>query len=164
MCSHHVNDAKRGDEQRHNNRREPIHRREDVVQRVVRRRRQRGHTWCRIHQHVRPRAEPTLQERVQRRIIVSTALERVLDLALRLHGLGVEDLLEVLAFLQGKEPDEGPDGGDGDGVGDQEEVEDLQSEGDVIALDDGADGDSPGEEHHDAEDGAACEGEDESAV
>lgn len=65
--------------------------------------------------------------------------------------------MKLVPLPERPEPDRGADDEDDDGVDDEDPVEADEADGDVVALDDGEDGEEPGYEEADAEDEAACD-------
>lgn len=64
--------------------------------------------------------------------------------------------MKLVPLPERPEPDSGADDKDDDGVDDEDPVEADEADGDVVALDDGEDGEEPGYEEADAEDETAC--------
>lgn len=65
--------------------------------------------------------------------------------------------MKLVPLPERPEPDSGADDENDAGVDDEHPVETDEADGDVVALDDGEDGEEPGDEEADAEDEAACD-------
>lgn len=64
--------------------------------------------------------------------------------------------MKLVSLPKRPEPDRAPDREDNAGVDDEDPVEGDEADGDVVALDDGEDGEEPGDEEADAEYESAC--------
>lgn len=64
--------------------------------------------------------------------------------------------MEFCALLEGEEPDEGSDDQNDDGIGDEQPVQDHEWLDDMVRLDDGSNGERPGNQQDDTEGKTAC--------
>ena len=60
--------------------------------------------------------------------------------------------MKLCALAEGVEPHEGTDDGDSDGVENETPVEGNEADRNVVTLDDGEDGEEPGDSESDTED------------
>jgi len=89
-------------------------------------------------------------------IAVPTALPLVLQCEARLSGRGNPHFLKAVLQLEGAEPEDGREDAGKCCVQDDEPVEDHETDGYVVALDDRADGDDERDGIEDPEDHTDC--------
>jgi hypothetical protein len=149
-------DTKRRNEQACGDGGEPVDRCERLVQQEVRLARKLVHAPNCSVRDLECRAHGTTDFHVGT-VAVPTAIPLVLQCETRLRGGGNPHFLKVAFFLEGAEPEDGRED-DGKGrVKDEEPIEDDETDGDMVALDNCANGNNERDRIEDSEYRAAGE-------